>query len=244
MLARVICSLLLSVGLAAGGGAATVSVSAGANPWLAGMPSPSTASLGDVCSKHRPAELTAFTLTPGGVLRFSAEGLTDHCDDGACGLASAEGDAIEGTYSHVTGAENGIANLLAPIDALIGVFLDAIRPDLGLAPGALDFSTTESRDFESLSPLLKQPFFIGDGFRDDGVTAQSFIVPMGAARLFLGTMDGFGWYNNTGHLTVTVTQALEAGAQVLEPGTLALVLASLLWIPFCSRVGGSQTRYA
>src|ERR1700720_24062 len=35
---------------------------------------------------------------------------------------------------------------------------------------------------------------------------QNFIIPTGATRLFLGTMDGYGWYNNIGSFGVTVTQ--------------------------------------
>jgi len=177
-----------------------------------------------------------MALRPGNALRFSATGMTDHCNNGGwCGLAGPDGDFIEGSIRHVTGAENGIADLFAPIDSLIGVFLDSTQPDLGAAPDALDFSTLAARDFASLSPLLKQPFFIGDGFRNDGVSRQSFIVPEGATRLYLGTMDGYEWENNTGTLSVAVMQALEARAlraqaQAPEPGTLALALASLIWI--------------
>ena len=36
-------------------------------------------------------------------------------------------------------------------------------------------------------------------------TTQTFIVPAGATRLFLGTSDGFGWFNNSGSFAVTVT---------------------------------------
>lgn len=34
---------------------------------------------------------------------------------------------------------------------------------------------------------------------------QTFVVPSGATRFFLGTSDGFGWFNNTGSFAVTVT---------------------------------------
>jgi hypothetical protein len=77
-----------------------------------------------------------------------------------------------------------------------------------------------SRDFASLSPLLKQPFFIGNGLRNDGLSVQQFIVPAGATRLYLGTMDGFGWWNNSGSLEVTATK-------VPEPATIVLVGAGL-----------------
>lgn len=50
---------------------------------------------------------------------------------------------------------------------------------------------------------------------------QQFIVPTGATRLFLGSGDAFGWYNNTGSFTVTVSSA--GPASVPEP-TSALML--------------------
>jgi hypothetical protein len=34
---------------------------------------------------------------------------------------------------------------------------------------------------------------------------QSLVVPAGATRLFLGTDDGFGWYNNVGAFDVSLT---------------------------------------
>jgi hypothetical protein len=45
-------------------------------------------------------------------------------------------------------------------------------------------------------------FFIGDGMTSL-MALQSFIAPTGSTRLFLGTMDGFGWFNNAGQFTVS-----------------------------------------
>ena len=224
---------IVAAGMTAGAGAVTLTVSATANPWLAGMPAGSTAFDLDVAPANSPAPVVGLPLNFGNVLRFSATGLTDHCDEGGrCGLAGPEGDPNEDTAYHWAGAENGMANVLAPVDSLIGVFLDAAQPSLSPAPGFLDFSTLASRDFASLSPLLKQPFFVGDGFQNDGTTVQSFFVPSGATRLFLGTMDGFGWYNNTGSLTVTVT---EAPAPVPEPATVTLAALGLTALGFTRR---------
>jgi len=223
MRARLCVAVIFAVGLTATASAVTVTVSVPATSdlWLAGMPSGATASLGDVAPTHSPVLVTGLPLTSGHVLRFSATGLTDHCDTGGrCGLAGPEGDLIEPSVQHTTGAENGIADIFAPIDSLIGVFLDSTQPSLSPATSFLDFSTLALRDFAALSPLLKQPFFIGDGFRNDGTTVQSFFIPSGATRLFLGTMDGFGWYDNTGSLSVTVT---EAPAPVPEPASLGLL---------------------
>jgi hypothetical protein len=89
-----------------------------------------------------------------------------------------------------------------PIDALVGVFLDASQPDSSAAPSSLDFTSTS---FTTLSPQLKQAFFIGDGLTGTGSgSPQTFVVPAGATRLFLGTSDGFGWFNNSGSFSVLI----------------------------------------
>ena len=219
MSVRTLIATVFAIGLAANVGASTI-VPGTADPWLAGMPDGSTASLQDIAPDQSPVQILLF-FVPGDALRFSATGLTDHCPAGSCLYAGPEGDAVEGSTGHATGAENGIANLIAPIDSLVGVFLGPAQPDLSAAPGGLDFSTPALRDFVSLSPLLKQPFFIGDGLRNDGLSVQQFIVPAGATRLYLGTMDGFGWWNNSGSFDVTATN-------VPEPTTIMLVGAGVL----------------
>ena len=54
-----------------------------------------------------------------------------------------------------------------------------------------------------LSPDLKQVFFMGDGLTS-GSAVQEIVAPVGATRLYLGTMDGFEWSNNTGAFEVTI----------------------------------------
>ena len=214
MFVRTVVAAVLALACAARANASTIVVVPGtSNPWLAGMPNGTTALIGDVAPDQSPAEVA---VTPGDVLWFYASGATDHCPGFGCGAAGAEGDAAEGPWSHLGGPENGIGDIITPIDGLIGVFLGPGQPDLNPAPGYLDFSSGASRDFLTLSPLLQQPFFIGDGLRNDGVTAQNFVVPFGATRLFLGPMDGYEWNNNSGSLAVTVSA-------VPEPATLTLV---------------------
>jgi hypothetical protein len=69
--------------------------------------------------------------------------------------------------------------------------------------------------YSTISPQLKQPFFIGDG--KAGTVQQTVIAPAGATRLFLGSMDGSGWFNNTGSFSVDATP---------EPGSASLLLIS------------------
>ena len=92
----------------------------------------------------------------------------------------------------------GISGYQGPEGALVGVFLDDAIPNAELAPDTLDFTPAGlGTNFTSLSPALRQVFFIGDGFRDDG-TPQIFIAPSGATRLVLGIPDGFGFDGQPG----------------------------------------------
>ena len=98
----------------------------------------------------------------------------------------------------------------------MGVFLGPDQPNQTPQPPTLAFAGSGANvpggtDFSELAPLLKQVFFIGDGRTSTGAV-QSFVVPQGATRLFLGTMDGWGWYNNIGSFRVTVSDQPE------EPG--------------------------
>src|SRR5262249_7841152 len=63
----------------------------------------------------------------------------------------------------------------------------------GGVPGGTDYLT--------LSPALKQVFWIGDGRTDAGELQQVF-VPAGATRLYLGTMDTLSWHDNSGSFAV------------------------------------------
>jgi hypothetical protein len=71
-----------------------------------------------------------------------------------------------------------------------------------------------------LAPGLKQIFFIGDGLTGTGSgSIQTFHIPAGATRLFLGTMDSYGWSNNSGSFTVDLnlsTVEVEVGGSVMS----------------------------
>jgi hypothetical protein len=49
-----------------------------------------------------------------------------------------------------------------------------------------------SRDYLTLSPVLKQVFFVGDGRTSQGAI-QHVINPAGATRLFLGVLPALLW---------------------------------------------------
>jgi hypothetical protein len=191
--------------------AVQVSVPGTSDPWLAGMPNGSGASWYDYAPAQSPA-LVGTPITPGTSYVFSASGLMDHGLTPPV-LCGPDGDSADLIQTHWTGSENGIANVNAPYDCLLGVFLGSDQPNLTAAPAMLDFTTSASRNYLTLSPLLKQVFFIGDGLTDSAIQ-QSVIAPAGATRLYLGTMDIYEWSNNSGGFNVTVTP---------EPATLLLL---------------------
>lgn len=207
--------------------AVLITVPGTSDPWLAGMPDGATASSGDVAPAHSPVQVSGLALNLGGYLTFT-NATGGVLNAGGCSsVAPFTGcSPIDGTASftnHTAGAENGISDVRAPVNALLGIFLDDSQPSLSAAPGTLNFQTF-GLDFLTLSPLLKQVFFIGNG-STTGNVVQQFDIPTGASRLFLGTMDGFGWFNNTGTISVEVTQFTQQQPPngVSEPDALALL---------------------
>ncbi len=101
---------------------------------------------------------------------------------------------------------------------LAGVFLDDSAPTAGTEPDRLDFIPANPDDqgnnFTDLSPALRQSFFVGDGHTDSG-GVQTFHIPDGATRLYLGVEDAWdfgsagssgapGFFNdNSGAFSVT-----------------------------------------
>ena len=180
------------------------SVPGSSNLYLAGMPNGSTCCGGDTAPAQSPVQVIGLTLTAGSALTFTATGGVNN--SGGTPTTGPDGGSLQATP-----ANNGISGATWPINALVGVFLDASQPSLSAAPASLNFSTT---NFTTLSPLLRQAFFIGDGLTGTGTgTPQTFVVPAGATRLFLGTTDGFQWSNNSGSFAVVVT----AGAAGVTP---------------------------
>jgi hypothetical protein len=203
--------------------ATIISVPGTSDMWLAGMPNGSTASTNDSAPAQSPVLVTGIPIVAGAYLQFDP--VAGQVSNGpCCGLVpNADGDTFT-LISHIAGAENGISNVTAPINALMGVFLDGSQPSLSAAPSALDFGAGAGINYTTISPLLKQVFFIGNG-RTSGNILQTIIVPTGATRLYLGTMDGFEWNNNLGGYRVTVNTVPEPSTwMMLGGGLLALAM--------------------
>ncbi len=210
-------ALIFTLGFAAATSpAAPFTVPGIADPWLAGMTNGSTASGGDVAPAHSPTLATNLLLLPGNAVSFRVSGGVHYIP----GAISPPDGELNSTGAHGAHAENGISDVKAPWDALLGVFLGPDEPNLSSAPATLDFWSLVSRDYSSLAPLLKQVFFIGDGLTSAGAR-QQVIVPPGATRLFFGPMDGNGWFNNVGSFSVEILM-LEITNTVRVPDGIAI----------------------
>lgn len=148
----------------------------------------------------------------------SASGIVSCCGGGQANGPDG-GTGASGT-TDIT-SWNGISGIRHPSRTmfLVGVFVNDQEPG-DPAPPRLLF-TAQNTNFEELSPVLNQTFFIGDGLTGTGVgESQRFIAPAGATRLYLGFADALdfgnpvsppGFYNdNTGSLSVGVS--IMAGA--------------------------------
>jgi uncharacterized repeat protein (TIGR03803 family) len=121
----------------------------------------------------------------------------------------------------------GISGIIMPgAGAIVGVFEPATAPT-GVSPATLDF-TVIGTNFNSLSPVLYQTFYIGDGLTGDGSgSLQQFVIPTGATRLFLGIADAISWNgapgyygDNSGSFTASfqISLATPVSTNVLEYG--------------------------
>jgi RHS repeat-associated protein len=160
---------------------------------------------------------TMLPVIPGfKVLKFPSVGGFAAVDGNT--FTNPDGDGA--TFSADIGATGGISAFGFPkFGALTGVFLTDAEPS-GAAPAAL-FTTASSGDFDTLSPQIGQVFFIGNGKRANGAL-QSFNIPTGATRLFLGLADApgsvgapGGYADNTGGYAVKVN--FSGGAPVAPP---------------------------
>jgi hypothetical protein len=164
-------------------------------------------------------------------------GSCDRVDVSASGRVSFLGGPISGNNPDgddlfdMTNYGDGIsAPKSVRTNALVGVFLSDDSPTGDPTPPQLDF--TGGLDFMRLEPEIGQIFFIGNGRTGDTKAgdytgdSQAFIAPPGATRLYFGTADGEGWYNNSGSFTLSVFVTpyepfVACGDAVLPKGVLA-----------------------
>jgi Flp pilus assembly protein TadG len=205
------------------GASIDMNIPATSNPFLAGAPPKTSASngnphndpdwslgstIGNLGGVHveasPPVVPSSIPITANTSMTFDGinGGATNDYTDPA--RYTADGNiAGEPSATNTAGDEHGIANMKAPINSLVGLYINASVPGSQSAPADLDFSTDADRDFTTLSPKLNQIFFIGDG-RNDAGEVQNFIVPTGATRLVIATWDDYEWNNNIGSFNVTV----------------------------------------
>jgi len=228
-----VASLVLS-GSAFGG--VIVNVPATDNPWLAGMPNGSTSGTTypvpyDAAPANSPA-IYPTAINGGDIFTFVVTGAVSHGSElhdapltGPNGAQVPDGYGLQyvsRNSPNANGTENGIGDITAPIDALIGVFLNSSQPSLSTPPAALNFTSAASRNFTTLSPELNQPFFIGAGL-DSASILQQFIAPAGATRLFFGPMDEYNWSDNTGSFQITAVDITAIGTSLPEPASLSVL---------------------
>ncbi|MGF1447033.1 MAG: VPLPA-CTERM sorting domain-containing protein [Pikeienuella sp.] len=225
------CSILGFIVALLGGPAFALSltVPGASNPYLAGMPDGATDRCTpsfcngnvDVAPDQSPVQVP-IAVFDGQSFQFLATGGASEGPISAFPADPPDGDPGQIIQHDANSGNNGIANIIVPLNALLGVFIGPNQPDGFAEPSALNFSTATSRDYATLSPGLRQPFFIGDGLRANG-EQQTVLAPQGATRLFLGPADGSGWFNNEGEILVEVT----ASAQVPLPATAWLLLGGI-----------------
>jgi hypothetical protein len=179
----------------------------------------------------------SFTPAAGQTLTFSSVTGTSSCGAGCASGIGPDGTSIAGyTGTNIGCTSCGLSNIqfIGVQMFLVGVFLDPSTVPSGPNPAQLPAYTASSVLGASFSPGLGQVFFIGDGQGTAG--AQTFVIPSGAGRLFLGFADGtplFGSsgsvaiasaYGDNGSSALTATFAISA---VPEPGTRALFVIGL-----------------
>jgi hypothetical protein len=183
----------------------------------------------DIFSAGQLGGPPTIVVPPGSsVVVFDAPGSGLSCCGGG-GPHGADGGANASTYvvpsppTGISGIRHNEQNIF-----LVGLFLDDNGPDPAATPPVLAYSSANGYPGtlwdanDSFTPLVNQTFFIGDGLAGTGAgKRQSFVVPSGATRLFLGFADGLnlgdythnlgtpspaapGFYNdNTGAISVS-----------------------------------------
>jgi Flp pilus assembly protein TadG len=180
------------------------------HPWQYDYAGPVGGSMADGQPYSSPAQAT-IPITPGAIITVSSVSGAGNYAPGYFDAGNADGvvDGATATIFDDVAAggveEHGIADAYMPGNSLNAVFLGSSTPDGGTPPAPLNFSTQSSREYASISPQTKQPFFVGNG-QTSGGTQQTIVVPQGATRMFFGIMDCWEWDNNSGGYNATITE--------------------------------------
>jgi hypothetical protein len=202
-------AFLLAAGVAIPAQALTP-VPGSANPNLSGRAPAYSCCSGDTSPAQAAVQFLEFGLEECASLKFAVEGKVSFAPGVQPGN-NPDGDNNFGMTNYGDGIS---APVTVRDNSLLGVFLGSASPTGSATPGRLDFGTDIA--FQSLAPEIGQIFFIGDGLTSDSKTGatdglpQAFVVPKDATRLFLGTADGVGWFNNSGSFSVSATSTAEA----------------------------------
>lgn len=180
-----------------------------ANPLLAGKPNGTTCcnhpgeSVFDKVPEQAPVLLN-FDVSKGRRIIFKVSGQVGNLSTLPTTNITPDG----GEHIDMREPNTGIAPALnIPLRALAGVFLTNTEPQK--APQSLKFVDSLGLKFATLSPQIGQVFFIGDGLTGTSTgSIQEFNIPNSATRLFLGSVDGVEWSNNSGKFTV-IAELLE-----------------------------------
>lgn len=178
------------------------------------------------------AVLFQFAAGAGNVFTFTASGLVSCC-------SNAPNTPPDGGFSgtSILGA-NGLSNVAGNTQLpLLGVFTTDTDPFGSAAPAGLSWDANIP---VSLSPLLQQVFYIGDGrtgYQDAAGSLLQFTAPASATRLYLGVADAYGFNGTTGYYndnlgSYAVTASLAA---VPEPEAYALLSSGLALLGIMAR---------
>jgi hypothetical protein len=191
------------------------------HPWEYDVAGPATGTDSEGEGYESPVQV-GIAITPGSVITLSNVSGQGNNDFTQSSQYDATGNAngYQANYNDEASngiAEHGIADATMPLNALNAVFLGNNAADVNNPPQALDFSTQSERDYTGGSnsgeatsngqfmPKTQQVFYVGNGLTSSG-GQETIIVPQGATRLFLGTMDGHEWSNNQGGFTATISE--------------------------------------
>ena len=160
----------------------------------------------DVAGRNSPARLD-LSVPAGHAITVSTKFSTAHGPNISPRARDANGvvgQPILAGPSEQGATKLGLGSVSAPIDSLVGVFT-VNSPNRGPAPKNLGFGNPNSRDAGTVRPGLNQVFYIGNGLTSKGARKR-FLVPAGAKRLYLGSLDFIGSnHDNNGQILAFVT---------------------------------------